>query len=194
MKIVQADARTGLAIGPWSFLMSHALLIGIQIPHSKRVLNDAFNRICNMHTFYVDFSSIRLEVHSVSMDEWPVLRHCHGFMSLISTAMLRTSDQLCIFLVWCAVTNRKQYVCFLYLWPKASHCHMLRWLWCNDRKGSVLCLVCQATPSQCEDDMDSWMNVDLQVDRSQGLQPCTSVESSAMRSERLKKEKKKNCK
>lgn len=126
------------------------------------------------------------------MDEWPVLRHCQGFMSLISTAMLRTSDQLCIFLVWCADTNRKQYVCFLYLWPKASHCHMLRWLWCNDQERKCLVLVCQATPSQCEDDMDSWMNlcyfifrlnVDLQVDRSQGLQPCTSVEVSVMRSE-----------
>lgn len=137
------------------------------------------------------------------MDEWPVLRHCHGFMSLISTAMLRTSDQLCIFLVWCAVTNRKQYVCFLYLWPKASHCHMLRWLWCNDRKGSVLCLVCQATlslwrwhgllnePLQCHLQVECWPSGG-QIAGSAALYISGVICNEEW--ERLKKEKKKNCK
>lgn len=123
MKIVQADARTGLAIGPWSFLMSHALLIGIQIPHSKRVLNDAFNHICSMHICFSTFTFVFIHSFgdSFSMYGWMAsprtwTESCQGFRSLIrvniSTAvMLRTSDWICIFFLgWCAATNRKQYV------------------------------------------------------------------------------------
>lgn len=43
-----------------------------------------------------------------------------------------TSDCLCIFLVWCAAMNRKQYVFSIVL--TQSFPLLLRWLWCNDQE------------------------------------------------------------
>lgn len=122
MKIIQADARTGLVIGPWSFLMSHALLIGIQIPHSKRVLNDAFNHICSMRIWFSTYVCFYSFIWRFFQYVWmngqssDMQRILSGFQEPEMSKYLYSSNaphlrlDMCFFLSWCAATNRKQYV------------------------------------------------------------------------------------